>query len=85
MDFVASSMQNMTRKAAEDDDYVSDADSTLRSQISDQDVPDYATLMGADDVETKGDPVRGRRYFLFNLIMIIILSTYVMIFSDWKE
>lgn len=85
MDFVSSYKQNLTRKAAEDDDYVSDADSQLRSQISDQDVPDYATLMGADDVDTKGDPVRGRRYFLFNLFMIIILSGYVMIFSDWRE
>ena len=84
MDFVSSYKQNLTRKAAEDDDYVSEADSTMRSQISEQEVPDYADLMGADDVETKGDPVRGRWYFLFNLCMIIVLSSYVMLFSDWK-
>ena len=85
MDFVSNYKQNLTRKAAEDDDYVSEADSTLRSQISDQEVPDYADLMGADEVQTKGDPKRGRRYFFFNLIMIIALSLYVMLFSDWQQ
>ena len=41
--------------------------------------------MGADEVQTKGDPKRGRRYFFFNLIMIIALSLYVMLFSDWQQ
>jgi hypothetical protein len=42
--------------------------------------------MGADEVQTKGDPKRGRRYFFFNLFMIVALSLYVMIFSsDWKQ
>ena len=85
MDFVSNYKKDQTRKAADDDDYVSDADSTLRSQISDQEVPDYAELMGADEVQTKGDPKRGRRYFFFNLIMIIALSLYVMLFSDWQQ
>ena len=38
--------------------------------------------MGADEVQTKGDPVRGRRYFWFNFIMIILLSLWVMLNSD---
>ena len=41
--------------------------------------------MGADEVQTKGDPKRGRRYFFFNLIMIIALSLYVMLFSEWQH
>ena len=48
-------------------------------------MPDYADLMGADEVQTKGDPKRGKRYFFFNLIMIIALSLYVMLFSDWQK
>ena len=48
-------------------------------------MPDYAELMGADEVQTKGDPKRGRRYFWFNLIMIIVLSLWVMWNSDWRK
>lgn len=48
-------------------------------------MPDYADLMGADEVQTKGDPKRGKRYFFFNLIMIIALSLYVMLFSEWQK
>ena len=39
--------------------------------------------MGADEVQTKGDPKRGRRYFCFNLIMIIVLSLWVIGSSDY--
>ena len=48
-------------------------------------MPDYAELMDADEVQTKGDPKRGRRYFWFNLIMIIVLSFWVMWNSDWRK
>ena len=64
---------------------MSDADSTQRSQVSDDKVPDYAELMGADEVDTKGDPKRGRRYFWFNLIMILLLSFWVTWNSDWRK
>ena len=48
-------------------------------------MPDYAELMGADEVDTKGDPKRGRRYFWFNLIMILLLSFWVTWNSDWRK
>ena len=41
--------------------------------------------MGADEVQTKGDPKRGRRYFCFNLIMIIVLSLWVIGTSDYAK
>ena len=49
------------------------------------DVPDYAELMGNEEVDTKGDPARGRRYFFFNLIMIIMLSLWVLWNSDLRK
>ena len=42
-------------------------------------------MMGADEVDTKGDPKRGRRYFWFNFLMIIILSFWVVWNSDWRK
>ena len=36
-------------------------------------------------MQTKGDPVRGRNYFCFNLIMIIVLSVWVAWNSDWNK
>lgn len=85
MDIVSGYKQSLARKAAESDDYVSEADSTLQSQVSEQEVVDYAELRGGDEVQTKGDPVRGRRYFCFNLIMIIVLSIWVMWNSDMRK
>ena len=41
--------------------------------------------MGADEVQTKGDPKRGRRYFCFNLLMIIVLSLWVIGSSDYAQ
>ena len=48
-------------------------------------MPDYAELMGNDEVDTKGDPVKGRRYFFYNLIMIIFLSLWVLWNSDFRK
>jgi len=53
--------------------------------VSSVDVPDYAELMGNDEVDTKGDPVKGRRYFFYNLIMIIVLSLWVLWNSDFRK
>ena len=64
---------------------MSDADSTQKSQVSDDKVPDYAELMGADEVDIKGDPKRGKRYFWFNLFMILFLSFWVTWNSDWRK
>ena len=85
MDLVSNYHQKLKKQAADSDDYVSEADTTQQSQISDQEVPDYAELMGQDEVQTKGDPKRGRRYFFFNLFMIIVLSMWVMWNSDWRK
>ena len=46
MDLVSNYHQKLKKQAADSDDYVSEADTTQQSQISDQDVPDYAELMG---------------------------------------
>lgn len=78
------SIQNIkSRFGGQDgDDYMSEA--TLNS--SDQSMQlDFNDVLGNPEVQQKGDPVKGRRYLIFNVIMIIILSVIVITNAKDKD
>ena len=75
MDLV--STYTMMKKPVKDDDFVSEGSSQF-SNATENNIPDYAEIMGAEEVSRKGDPKRGRKYFYMNLIMMIVLSFLVL-------
>ena len=85
MNIVDNYRQNLHRQAADNDDYVSERYSTLQSQDQDFPTPRYEDLMLEDEVNVHGEPQRGRRYFYFNIIMFILLCTYLLIYGNWNN
>ena len=79
---LASGFKQTFSRAHDSNDYVSEASSS--AMLTESDVPDYGDLIGAEEVEKKGDPVKGRRYLFFNVFMIIILSIWVVANTDKK-
>ena len=60
----------------DDDDYGSVTDSTMSARLAVQD------MFGNTEVQTKGDPVKGRRYLFFTIVMVLLLSFIVVMNTD---
>ena len=58
------------------DHYLNETQSSIL--LTESDCPDYAEIMLAEEVEKKGDPVKGRRYLWFNIFMVVFLSLWVL-------
>ena len=53
------------------------------SASSDQEGLDYAQLMNPDDtIHTKGEPTKGRCYFIYICTVMIILTGYLLLFGQ---
>ena len=84
-DLVSAYTQKLTKKAADNGDFVSEADSSMYAELEEEAAQDYANMMGAEDVARRSGPSRGRQYFFMNLVMIIVLSFIVTLnFSKVK-
>ena len=84
-DLVSAYTQKLTKKAADNGDFVSEADSSMYAELEEEMAQDYANMMGAEDVARRSGPSRGRQYFFMNLVMIIVLSLIVTLnFSKVK-
>ena len=65
----------MGKKQDADDDYKSEVSSVFGD--SKEQAIAYEDLMGLEDMKNKGEPVKGRKYFVFTLIMMLLLVVLV--------
>ncbi len=74
MDAVSSMAKSMMQRK-DDDNFSEMTESDLGGGL--ENVISYEAIQGMDEQVSKGEPVRGRKYMLFSLAMMLFLTIFV--------